>query len=147
MQHFIRNRADRFHLDDIVDPHNVRPTKHASGNRTSGRKKRLPFTGLREERFTRRAHQNGQIQPRHFGKPRQNFGVLLPTLPETDAGVHHNPQHIHARAPGPANRCVQVFDNGPHHILQRTKRSPILRLPAHVVEDDSGVILHHRFHQ
>jgi hypothetical protein len=135
------------HLFNVMYPDNVRAVQRRRGNGGSGGKRRIGLGRLSEKGFPRRPHQNRVIEHGQLLQMRQKFGVLFLALAESEPRVDHDAGLIHTGVAGAAHGSVEFLRHGANRILHGRQFGPGFGLPAHVVENQTGVSVGGNFGQ
>ena len=143
----IRNLRHSTHFLHVVYPHDMRAVQDRCRHRRRRSENRLAIGRLRQKRFARRADQNRKSQFREPAQLRQNLGILLFSLAEADARIHHDAAFIHTGAPRAAGGRFQILPDGPDRVRHGRQFRPRLGQTPHVIQNQTGIRVGRGFRQ
>jgi len=121
--------------------------QNARGHCCRRREQGFGFGWLCEERLSRRSDKNRIVQPGQLAEVRQNLGVLLFSLAESQARIDDDSPALHPGVPRPVHSGFQFPRDGANSVLHRRHLRPALRQPPHVVQDETGIPVRGNFGQ
>src|SRR5689334_20732165 len=121
---------DRFRFGDVVNAHDVRTGQDRSSDGGGRYALQRRLTGLRQERFSRRADENRQLERGQFGEASQDLRVLFFPFSETEPWIDNQPCAIAAGTDRTVHGGIEIVQDRAERILERRELGPSFRSPA-----------------